>query len=181
MNPRIVIAAAVVGCLLAAIVGCLLAAIAVQTLRLGAEQKAHADTRAGHAEQLRMLANAGRNAEAAARAEEQRRSAELQKVANEATHALDRARADAAAAAAAGQRLRDRLATVASACRAGPGDPVPAAPGPAASSPADLLAYVQRRLDEAADGIARHADAAGAAGRACERAYDSLTRRSTAP
>lgn len=166
MNPRIVIAAAVVGCLLAA--------IAVQTLRLGAEQTAHADTRAGHAEQLRVLAEAGRNAEAAARAEEQRRSAALQKVANEATHALDRARADAAAAADAGQRLRDRLASVAAACRAGPGDPAAAAPSPAASATGDLLAHVQRRLDEAADGIARHADAAAAAGRACQRAYQSL-------
>jgi hypothetical protein len=34
---------------------------------------------------------------------------------------------------------------------------------------------VQRRLDEAADRIARHADEARAAGLACERAYGALT------
>lgn len=155
-------------------IGCLLAVIAVQTLRLGAEQTAHAETRAQHAEQLRAMFEAARLAEVAARAEEQRRSAALQKAADDATQALDRARADAAAAADAGQRLRDRLAAVASACRPAPSHPAAAAPGPAASAPADMLAYVQRRLDAAADGIAGHADAAATAGRACERSYDAL-------
>jgi hypothetical protein len=77
-----------------------------------------------------------------------------------------------AAAADAGQRLRARLAAVEAARCAG--DPAAAAGGPAAGASADLSADVHRRLDEAADGIARFAEQAAIAGGTCQRAYDAL-------
>ena len=46
---------------------------------------------------------------------------------------------------------------------------------PPADPAGDLLAELQRRLDEAADGIAAHADAARIAGQACQQSYDALT------
>ena len=89
---------------------------------------------------------------------------------------LERARADAAAAADAGQRLRDRIAAITATCGRAASDPGPASGSAPAVATADLLADVQRRLGEAAQGIAAHADAARAAGLACERSYDALTR-----
>jgi hypothetical protein len=147
-----------------------------QTLRLSGEQSDHADTRARHAEQMQAMFEAARQAGEQARTEERRRTAEVQKAADEAHQALERARADAAAATDAGQRLRDRLASLTATCGRASGDAGPAVSGPSAVATADLLADVQRRLDEAADGIARHADAARAAGLACQRSYDALTR-----
>jgi hypothetical protein len=153
-----------------------LAAAGLQTYRLAREQARHADTRARHAEQVADLERASREAALAARTEERRRTAEVQKAADEAHDALARARADAAAATDAGQRLRDRVAALAATCDRTAGDAGSAGSGPAAVATADLLAIVQRRLDAAADGIAAHADAARAAGLACQRSYDALTR-----
>jgi len=70
--------------------------------------------------------------------------------------------------------LRDAVHAVAAQCSGAPADPGAAGAGPAASAPGDLLAYVHRRLDEAAAGIAAHADDAADAGRSCERAYDAV-------
>lgn len=165
MTTRVLIAACLV---LAALLGW-------QTIRLADERQAHAETREDHAQKIASMNAAARDAEADARAEEQRRTAEVQKAADEAHQALERARADAAAAADAGQRLRDRLAGLTTSCGAAPSGAAAAGPGAPARTAADLLADVQRRLDEAADGIARHADAARAAGTACQRAYDALT------
>lgn len=78
------------------------------------------------------------------------------------------ARRDAAAARGTADRLREHFAAAAAASAC------PAYPGPAASSAADLLADVQRRIDEAAGELAAVADERGIAGAACERAYDSL-------
>jgi hypothetical protein len=160
----------------AALAGALLIA-GMQSYRLAAEQGSHAATRIAHAEQLAQLERAAREAEQNARAEEQRRAAAVQKVADETKYQLDRARADAAAAADAGQRLRDHIAGLTAACgRSAAGHTGPAASGAPAGGAADLLADMQRRLDAAAEGIARHADKASAAGAACERAYESLIR-----
>lgn len=110
----------------------------------------------------------------AARAEEARRTAAVQKEADHARQDLTRAQADAAAAADAGQRLRAALAAARRSCPAAAGSP--AAVGSPPADPAEgVLADVQRRLDEAADGIAAHADAARIAGQACQRAYNALT------
>ena len=112
-----------------------------------------------------------------ARAEERRRTEAVQEIANEAQSKLDQALADAGAARSAGERLRDRIAQLTAACRAAASNPDAANAGAPAEVPADLLADVQRRLDEAADGIAGFADKSSAAGKACERSYDALTTR----
>jgi hypothetical protein len=148
---------------------------AVMTYQVAAERRDHADTRAAHAEQLAGLERAAREAEKSARAEERRRVKALEGIIHDAETRLGQALADAAAATDAGDRLRQRVAELASACRGAPGDPAASAPGTPARSAADLLADVQRRLDEAADGIARHADRARSAGLACQKAHGSLT------
>jgi hypothetical protein len=146
-----------------------------QTIRLSSEQADHATTKAEHAAQLQVLAENAREAEKKARAEEQRRTAEVQKAADEAEQARLSAQADAAAARDVGQRLRAQLAALTANHRGATGNPNAPRPGPAADPTADLLADVQRRLDEATDGIAQFADAARRAGATCERAYDALT------
>lgn len=151
------------------------AAAGVQTYRLVGEQRGHAETRTKHAETIGNLEKAARQAEAEARAEERRRADALQEIAHETQSQLDRARADADAATSAGERLRQRVAELAAACRRPTGDPAAPGSGQAADTAARVLADVQRRLDEAAGRIARHADEARAAGLACERAYGALT------
>jgi hypothetical protein len=90
-------------------------------------------------------------------------------IVNERTRQIARERAAAAAAVAAGDSLRDALAAAhAARCTAAAGG------GAAAGTAADLPALVQRRLDEATEGIARHADDARGAGRTCEQSYDAL-------
>lgn len=82
---------------------------------------------------------------------------------------------DRDAVSAAGERLRIALTEArlrASACRSSEA-PAAAPAGPPASSPADMLAYVQRRLDEATDGTVEFADGSHRAGRACEIEYDA--------
>lgn len=160
-----------------------LLAFGVQTYRLAAERYEHAVTRAEyaqtvaeHQEYLAGLERAAREAEALARAEEQRRFAALQGAVDEAEQRLEAARADAADATAAGDRLRQRINQLAAACRAGTGNSGAAGAGQAADATADMLANVQRRLDEATNAIAGYADRARTAGAACERSYDALNR-----
>lgn len=155
----------------------LLAALALaglQTYRLAVEQGAHARTQRDRAQQLGELERAAGDAITANRAEEARRFSDLWEILNETQADLDRARADAAGAADAGVSLRRRIAALTAGCRATASDSAPAGSSPPADTTADLLADVQRRLDAAQDEIARHADEAHIAGRACERAYDAL-------
>lgn len=157
-----------------------LGAAGLQTCRLVLEQSAHARTQRDHAQQLGAMERAAGEAVAAARTEEARRFAALWETLNETQAALDRAQSDAAAASDAGVSLRRRIAALTVGCRAPASDPTPTGGSPPADASADLLADVQRRLDEAADGIAQHADVARIAGQGCERAYDALTGRGQA-
>ena len=158
-----------------ALAGALLIA-GTQSYRLAAEQSSHAATRIAHAEQLIELERAAIKAEQNARAEEQRRAAALQGVIRETERNLARARADAATAASAGDRLRQRIAALAGSCRSATSHTAVAGAGQAAEATADMLAGVFGRIDEAVRGIAEHADSARSAGAACERAYESLIR-----
>lgn len=72
------------------------------------------------------------------------------------------------------QRLSDRLTALATAAGQAPRDPGTQPAGPTAGQAADLLAYVSRRLDEAASGIGEFAERAHGAGTLCERDYDAL-------
>ncbi len=161
----------------AAAVAALGVLLGLQTINLAGERAAHSKTHAAHYQQIQQLERQALLAERAAREEEQRRTVEVQKAADDAQKQIDQARADAAAASDAGQRLRQRLAQLTNACRAGPSGAAAAGTGQATGAAADLLANVQRRLDEAQDRIAGFADAAHTAGTACQRSYGALTTR----
>lgn len=88
--------------------------------------------------------------------------------------ALDRARADAASAHAAADSLQHRVAALLAARnQAGQGDPAGGhGPGQQGADAADLLADVQRRLDDASGQLAGYADALRIAGERCEAYAD---------
>lgn len=124
-------------------------------------------------EQAKVAAAAERAAsEAEAAAESLRRRRVQQEVVDAANLKAAQLERSVAAAADAGQRLRARLAAVqAERCAR---DPAAAASGTTAGAAADLPADVSRRLDEAADGVARFAEQSAIAGSTCERSYDAL-------
>lgn len=108
-----------------------------------------------------------------------RRLAAQQRIATDAAKERDQARADAAVADGAADRLRKQVAAlVADARRAGA-----SAGSPATGDALDLLADVLGRTDAAAGEFARIADERGIAGQQCERSYDALMgdRRSGQP
>jgi hypothetical protein len=90
--------------------------------------------------------------------------------ANDAAQAARRARLDSAAAGRAADSLREHVARVAGRCSAAATD------SPAGAAPGDLLADMLGRLEAAGRELAAEADRARAAGAACERSYDALTR-----
>lgn len=101
-----------------------------------------------------------------------RRLTTQKEIAENAIRERDAARDDAVTAGAAGERLRAQVRnlTLSLASR----DPGATGSSEAANATIDLLADVQRRSDEAADAIARYADEAAVAGRACEASYEAL-------
>lgn len=137
--------------------------------RLGGQiqqlQTAQAKEREGRAAALAAASEA-------ARAEEQRRTAEQRGIANAAAKERDQAMADARAAGAVAGRLRQRVAELA-VSRAS--HPAAASRGETAGDPLEVLADVLERADRRAGILAEYADAARIAGQACERAYDTLT------
>ena len=156
-----------------------LAGLLNTTLLAGAgylvERGRHREAVAAFASYRAKAEEAGRRATQAARDEEARRGAELGKVVQDAEQETLRARGDADRARAAGVSLRQQLAAARARGCPTTVNPPAAEGGPPADPTFDLLADVQRRFDEATDGIAEHADRAIAAGRACERAYNALT------
>ena len=112
------------------------------------------------------------NAAVLSATEAARRAAALQEIVDDQTRKLDQARADADAATAAGQRLRAQLAAYR---RTAGQDSTSAAVRSATDTAASVLADVLGRCSDRREELARFADAAHAAGRTCERAYDSLT------
>jgi hypothetical protein len=110
-------------------------------------------------------------------AETARRAKVMQEVADSATIQANANRADADSARAALERLRTQFARG----NAGAGNPSAAPGGPpagaAGSVPPELLLRCAERVVE----LAGYADASRTAGQACERAYDSLTRRGPNP
>jgi hypothetical protein len=146
----------------------------------GAVQAARAEGRAqGAAEWAKANGEAARAAAAAAaahRATEQRREAAARKGIDDATLAVDRARADADRAGRAAAGLRDAARAAAARCGGAARHPTPAASGAPAASAGDLLADVLGLVEQAGRDMAAEADRRGIAGAACERLYDSLGR-----
>ncbi|HEM7801957.1 TPA: DUF2514 family protein [Burkholderia cenocepacia] len=131
----------------------------------------------GHADGVRTMSAAAQKAQlaavAAARAEEQRRTAAQSEIANDANKQRTAALADAFAARAAAGSLQQRVDQLVAAAR----HPTVAAGSPAAGDALDLLADVLGRADERAGDLAKIADERGIAGQQCERDYDALTAR----
>lgn len=94
---------------------------------------------------------------------------------DEAESKLVQARADAAIADAAAGRLQQRVAALVAEARRAATRPAIATPGPATGDALDMLADLQRRLDETAGQLAHLADERGTAGQLCQDAYDALT------
>ncbi|MFC4431388.1 DUF2514 family protein [Cupriavidus respiraculi] len=128
---------------------------------------------AQQAEERRVQADEHVRAVDAARLEEQRRTAAQMEIANAAAKELEGARRNARDAGAAADRLRNRVAELVAASRAGQ-DSGPAGAGPATGGPVGMLADVLQRADRRAGLLAEYADGARIAGQACERSYDSL-------
>lgn len=160
----------------------LVAGLLWQTLRLhvaqldvAAARTAHAKALTTHAETLRTIADLTTAAAQAVRTQETHWAQAQEKNARETATQLTAARADAADARRAGDRLQQRVAALVAAARAAathPGAEPAVAP---AVDPLDLLADVQRRLDGVAGELAEYGDAARVAGASCERDYDALT------
>ncbi|SMG00320.1 DUF2514 family protein [Burkholderia singularis] len=129
----------------------------------------------GHTDGARVTAAAAQKSQldavTAARAEEQRRTAAQQEIAEDAAKQRDQARADAVAAASAADSLRKQVAVLVASTRHSA-----SAAGSAPTDDAlDLLADVLGRADARAGDLAKIADERGIAGRQCERDYDALT------
>lgn len=158
--------------MLGAILAALLLA-GVQTSRLHRAELALAEHQAQAQAERARAAEAARQAEANYRAIEQAWIRKHQEIAREAEDQARRLAAAAAAGAVAGDGLRHRATQLAARCPA-PESPAPAEPGPPAAGPGALLADVLGRLEAAGRELAAIADARGAAGQACQRAYGAL-------
>nr|WP_286900272.1 DUF2514 family protein [Achromobacter sp. UBA2119] len=125
-----------------------------------------------HANEKSDQARATVDAIEAARTEERRRTAAVEKVRETATKQTSIAVADAIRARDERDRLLVRADTLARA--AADRDPAAAVGSTAGSDAVDLLAHMLRRVSLRAEELARIADRARIAGLTCERAYDSL-------
>ena len=149
----------------------------VQSFRLIESRAALAQAQREHAAALAELERAARQQVQHMRDTENEWKAAQHENAVLAEKAHQQARADAAAADAAAGRLRDRFAALAAGCHPAAPDPAAVTPGAAPSAPADLLADVLGRMDEAARRIAAYADAAGISGEQCAADYQTLKPR----
>lgn len=136
-----------------------------------------AEVKAQIATERANAAEAARKAEQEARAEENRRQAATRKVIDDAQAQAESARADAVAAGAAADSLRQRVAALVAAAHRGTGNPAAGerSKGEPDSAALDVLAGVLGRADSAAGELATYADRLRIAGQACERQYDALT------
>ena len=167
-----------------ALAGALLAG-GVQQARVASAKTELAQVREQHAQAVADAALAKAAAHARAleierelTAREQALQATIDKQDQDARHAQAQHAADRAAATAAAGRLRERLATITRAASAGArvqadSNSRAAREREAADATARVLADVLQRADDRAGALAGFADAAHAAGLACQRAYAS--------
>ena len=167
-----------------AVAGALLAG-GIQQTRVSTAKADLAQVREQHAQAVADAALAKAAAHARAleierelTAREQALQATIDKQDQDARHAQAKHAADRAAATAAADRLRERLATITRSASAGArvqadSNSSAARERAAADATARVLADVLQRADDRAGALAGFADAAHAAGLACERAYGS--------
>lgn len=109
------------------------------------------------------------------RAQEAADTKKATKEAEDARQELAATRTALADAERAGSRMRGLIATATKRSRACPAQAPASGGSPPADTTGDLLAEVQRRLEEAENGTIRFADESHLAGRTCERLYDAMT------
>lgn len=134
-----------------------------------------AQAKAAHAVNRATWAEGARQASEAFRAEETRRAAAHQEIVDAATTAQARALRDAAAARVAAGGLRDAARAAAARSCVTAGNPAAASGGTPAEPASLVLPYVLSSAADRAVELAAAADAAHAAGSACELAYGALT------
>lgn len=142
----------------------------------GGRDEANAEWQKRWDEHALADAQATRQAEAVARAEEQRRQQSINKVIQDGQQQIDQARADADSAAARAGSMRDEADRIAqrladsesarSACTA--------AASKAAAHYTRMLADVLKLADKAAGSMAANADQSRSRGLICEHAYDGV-------
>jgi len=161
-------------------VGLLVTLLGVQTVRLSHEQAAHEATKTAFAEHRTIAARAAlaQNEAFEAQASGWRQAQQENALAHR-TY-VDELLRDNAGLRAAGDKLRARTDQLRAAAGQAPRDPGAEPSSPTASEAADLLAYVSRRIDEAAERIGEFAEGAHGAGQLCERDYDALKLKPTA-
>ena len=128
-----------------------------------------------HAAEIQAMTTAALDAERQARAEEQRRTARVQEIADAAQLQARQRLADARRAAATADSLRRAAEAFATGHRTGPDDPAASAVCEAAAARALVLAQLLADVEQRGRAMAELADERGAAGQACQRAYESLT------
>lgn len=148
-----------------------------QSHRVEREQRKHAETREQHAQVHADWEREARRATQAARDDERRRTAEVQKAANDADQARLVAEGNAVGARAAADRLQRQLATLAAQLSDARRDPDPAGAGPGVkgADALDLLTGMLARHSAELVDVGEFADRLLIAGQACERSYDALT------
>ncbi len=119
--------------------------------------------------------------QAAERDKEAAIHAKQQEAIDAAATSLAQARADAAGARSALDRLRQRAALHAAAARPPGPDPAPVGVCQTATVPADLLAFVLVQAADRARELAAYADESRAAGLACERSYEAVRQALSPP
>lgn len=142
----------------------------LQGWRLGMDV---AEARQALAEYQAGAATRAAEAEAAARAEEQRRQRVIEEVRDEARGMVERASADARVADERADGLQREVARL----RAGRGatcSAIASRRGEAAGDSLGMLADVLIEMERAGRELAAEADRRGVAGRACEAAYDGV-------
>lgn len=157
----------------AIVAAALLAAIGVQTVRLSAAEAETAQVRQDWADERADMQAELTAANQRERSIENQRQDDARKATDEAEKLRTKAAAAGAAAASMGRKLRDAQSAAIASLRACKGSGAASAGAPADTTER-VLADMQRRLDEATDGIARFADESRGAGLTCERIYDSL-------
>jgi len=171
-------AAALAGCL--AVFGTATVLNARSGAALAEKDAAFSRLSASYSDQMRIIGQASLDAEAANRAEEQRRTTELQRIIDGERHQSDIARADAAARTAAADGMRKQLDAYIAAARGRQAAEraairtAAAGRSTAGADPLDLLSDLFWRAGDRAGELAAIADRARIAGLTCERAYDAV-------
>ena len=164
-----------------AVAALVLSGLGVQTWRLHSSQAREAKAEAQIAQIKQQWAWRVADSQALraqmevlARAEETRRTEAIRSIVDETVRQAQAVAADAVAANAASERLSDRVSSLVTAARRRAGHPSTAEGSTLTAETLDLLAVMQRRIDEAASGISSYADAERVGHEAAVHSYQAL-------